>query len=282
VSIQLPTAESPVTLVRGDCVRVLAALPAGSVDLVSADPPYFLSSESGTTVHAGKRVKVDKGSWDRPIGVQEQIDFHLAWLAAVQRVLAPHGSLFVTGTHHCTPELGVALKLLGFHLLNDITWAKPNPPPHLARRFLCHSHERVLWAAPRKTAPLSHYFDYAGARADNEGKQLRDVWIVEGDEPLDPMRWTIRGPQRCEQLSGKHPTQKPLALLERIVRYWSKPGDLVLDPFMGSGGTGVACIRAGRRFIGIELDRDAEGKSLGYLEIAQARIAAELEIEHGT
>jgi site-specific DNA-methyltransferase (adenine-specific) len=277
VIVQLPTAESPVTLVRGDCLHVLAALPAGSVALIFADPPYFLSTESGTTVHSGKRVKVDKGSWDRPLTVQAQIQFHLGWLTQVQRVLAPHGSLFATGTHHCTPELGVALKVLGFHLLNDITWAKPNPPPHLAQRFLCHSHERVLWASPKRTAPLSHYFDYAGARADNAGKQLRDVWLVEGDEPLDPMQWRIRGPQACEQTHGHHATQKPLALMERIIRYWSKPGDVVLDPFLGSGGTGVAALRHGRRFIGIELDRDAEGKSLGYMEIAQARIAAELE-----
>lgn len=264
-------------LLRGDCRQVLARFPAGSIDLVFADPPYFLSRPEGGSVHAGKRVKVDKGAWDRPIGLEEQIAFHRSWLAEVQRVLAPHGSLFVTGTMHCIPHLGIALLGLGYHLLNDITWRKPNPPPHLAQRYLCHSHERVLWASPKRTAPLSHYFDYAGARVENAGKQLRDVWLVEGDEPTDPMEWPVRGPQWDEKGPRNHPTQKPVALLQRIIRFWCPPGGLVLDPFLGSGTTGVAAVLEGRRFVGVELDLADDGSSAGYLEIARARIGRAIE-----
>jgi site-specific DNA-methyltransferase (adenine-specific) len=229
---------------RGDCLEIMDAIrarhPAGCFDVIFADPPYFLSN-GGITCHAGRRVKVDKGSWDKSRGADENHAFNLEWLKRCQALLKPDGTLFVSGTHHVILSAGFAMQQLGMKLLNQITWQKPNPPPNLACRSFTHSTETILWAA--KTTQSRHLFQYATMRADNGGRQMKDVW-------------TFTAPKSAEKRLGRHPTQKPLALLERIIRSATNAGALVLDPFLGSGTTALACANLGRRCVGIEKDPD--------------------------
>jgi site-specific DNA-methyltransferase (adenine-specific) len=210
-------------LYHGNCLELLDAIaeryPEGRFDGIFADPPYFLSN-GGITCHAGKMVKVDKGAWDQSRGPELNHEFNLEWLRRCQRVLKPDGTLWVSGTHHVIFSVGFAIQQLGMKLLNQITWEKPNPPPNLACRCFTHSTETVLWAA--KTTKSKHRFNYADMRAFNGGKQMKDVW-----------RFTA--PKDAEKLHGKHPTQKPVALIERILQASTSEGDLVLDPFMGGG-----------------------------------------------
>jgi hypothetical protein len=179
--------------------------------------------------------------------------FNREWLTLCRRALKPDGSLWVSGTLHNIFSVGYALQTLGFKILNDIAWYKVNPPPNLACRYFTHATETLLWA--RKTPHSRHTFHYADMKAENGGKQMQSLWSIQ-----PPTRW--------EKRHGKHPTQKPEALLERIVRAASRPGDLVLDPFCGSGTTGVACARLGRRFIGMD-------RELDYLTLARLRIEDE-------
>jgi site-specific DNA-methyltransferase (adenine-specific) len=250
-------------LLRGDCLTLLDQLPAQSVDLIFADPPYLLSN-GGTTCASGRRVSVDKGKWDASAGLAADHEWNGKWLRACQRVLKPSGTIWVSGTHHVIFSIGFAMQSLGFHLLNTVTWFKPNASPNLACRFFTHSTEIVLWAAPARRAPLPHTFHYRDMKAENGGKQMRDVWQIpepDGEQVI----WSLPTPPRSEKRNGKHPTQKPVGLLDRIVRAASTPGDLVLDPFNGSGTTGVAALAAGRRYVGIDTDR-------GYLELTKKRI----------
>lgn len=247
----IPTENNPAALVRGDCREVLAALPDASVDLLFADPPYFLSN-GGYTVQGGKRAAVHKGDWDESRGLIDDYQFQLSWLREAQRVLKPSGSIWVSGTQHVIFSLGFAMQALGFHLLNTVTWFKPNASPNLACKTLTHSTELVIWARPRDARPMQHTFNYDDMRTENDGVQLRDMWIF----PVTP---------KSEKAHGKHPTQKPLALLNRIVRCASRPGDLVVDPFNGSGTTGVAALACGRRYLGIELSAE-------YLQLSAARL----------
>jgi site-specific DNA-methyltransferase (adenine-specific) len=257
-------------LAQGDCRELLALLPAASVDLVFADPPYFLSN-GGFTCHAGRRAPVRKGAWDASQGVAEDHRFNVAWLAGCQRVLKPEGTLWVSGTQHAIFSVGFALQSLGFKLLNTVTWYKPNASPNLSCRYFTHSSELLIWAAPRPGPRLLHTFHYQDMRALAEGKQMRDVWALPktGDEELDQggegRVWTLTGPKAEEKALGRHPTQKPVALLERVLSASSSKGGLVLDPFCGSGTTGVAARRLGRRFLGFDTSRD-------YLKLAQARL----------
>jgi site-specific DNA-methyltransferase (adenine-specific) len=257
-------------LAQGDCRELLALLPPASVDLVFADPPYFLSN-GGFTCHSGRRAPVRKGAWDASRGVAEDHRFNVAWLAACQRVLKPEGTLWVSGTQHGIFSVGFALQSLGFKLLNTVTWYKPNASPNLSCRYFTHSSELLIWAAPRPGPRLLHTFHYADMRAEAGGKQMRDVWALpkpaeeELDEEGQGRVWTLTGPKPEEKALGRHPTQKPLALLERVVRASSSPDALVLDPFCGSGTTGVAAQRLGRRFLG--MDASAE-----YLRLAKARL----------
>jgi site-specific DNA-methyltransferase (adenine-specific) len=244
-------------LVHGEAVATLAKIPDHSIDLVVTDPPYFLSTETGTTCSGGERVAVSKGAWDESHGLEADHAFHRAWLAQVRAVLKPSGTVWVSATHHALFSIGFAMQGLGFHVLNLVTWLKPNATPNLACRFFTHSTEHLIWAAPSERKPLPHYFNYTGMKEMNGGKQMRDYWSI----PTPPAR---------EKLYGRHPTQKPEDLLERVIRASSAPGDLVLDPFNGSGTTGVVAVRRGRRYIGIDLDR-------GYLDISRARITAELQ-----
>ena len=241
-------ASGEFTLYRGDCINVLNGLDDESVDLIFADPPYFLSN-GGITCQSGKMVQVNKGKWDVSRGADENHRFNLRWLEACQRVLRPNGSIFVSGTRHVIFSVGFAMQQLGFKLLNDIAWYKVTPPPNLSCRYFTHATETILWAG--RDSKSRHHFAYQEMKAENGGKQMQSLW-------------SLRPPLKAEKRFGKHPTQKPLALLERIVRAASGEGDLVLDPFSGSGTTGVACALHGRRYVGVELDKQ-------YLELAKKR-----------
>lgn len=240
-------------LYHGDCLAIMDAIarrhPRGVVDLIFADPPYFLSN-GGITCHAGRMVKVDKGAWDQSRGAEANHEFNREWLRRCQALLKPDGTIFVSGTHHVILSVGYAMQQLGMKLLNQITWQKPNPPPNLACRCFTHSTETILWAA--RSGGSRHHFDYAAMKRANGGKQMKDVW-------------NFTAPGRDEKGHGRHPTQKPLALLERILLAASRPGDLVLDPFLGSGTTAVAAAALGRGCIGIESDAV-------HLALARARL----------
>jgi len=242
-----------IKIYRGDCLEILAAIPEGRIDLIFADPPYFLSN-NGITCHAGRMVSVNKGDWDRSRGPDANHEFNRAWLSACQRVLKPNGTIWVSGTSHVIHSVGFAMQQLGFKLLNDITWVKPNPPPNLSCRYFTHATETVIWAG--RSSKSRHIFNYQLMKKLAGGKQMKSVWTIPPPEP-----W--------EKRFGKHPTQKPVALLERILLAASNEGDLVLDPFAGSGTTLVAAFRLRRLTIGIERDLDCA-------DLAQRRVLAEV------
>ncbi len=250
-------------LCQGDSLDLLAKIPEESVDLIFADPPYMLSN-GGTTCASGKRVAVNKGKWDVSAGIASDHEFNLKWLAACKRVLKPSGTIWVSGTQHVIFSIGFAMQSLGYHLLNTVTWFKPNASPNLACRFFTHSTEIVLWASPSRRAPLPHTFNYREMKEENGGKQMRDLWAVPEPDGTQIV-WNVPTPGKSEKLEGKHPTQKPLALLDRIVRSASSPGEIVLDPFNGSGTTGLAAVRLGRRFVGVDLSTE-------YLDLAARRL----------
>ncbi len=233
-------------LYHGDCLKVLATFPENSVDMVFADPPYMLSN-GGFTVHAGKRVSVNKGEWDKSGGLKKDFEFHLEWIKAVKRVLKPNGTLWISGTYHSIYQCGFALQVAGFHILNDIAWFKPNASPNLSCRYFTASHETLVWA--RKDKKGKHTFNYSLMKNGNwpedqlkkPGLQMRSVWAM-------------GTPKTAEKKFGKHPTQKPEDLLKRIVLASTNKGDLVLDPFTGSSTTGIAANSYGRNFIGIDTD----------------------------
>jgi len=240
-----------IKIYQGDCLEILAAIPESSVDLIFADPPYFLSN-GGITCHAGKMVSVHKGDWDKSRGADANHDFNRSWLAACQRVLKPDGSIWVSGTAHVIHSVG--MQQLGFKLLNDISWVKPNPPPNLSCRYFTHATETIIWAA--KNAKSRHTFNYKLMKETNRGKQMKSVW-------------EIRPPEAWEKKFGKHPTQKPVALLERILLASSHEGELVLDPFCGSGTTLLAAFRLHRQALGCELSAD-------FLTLSIRRICSNL------
>ena len=235
-------------LYQGNCVELLNGMPEESVDMIFADPPYKLSND-GASVHAGKRVSVNKGDWDRSEGREADFEFHSEWITACKRVLKPSGTIWITGTYHSIYQCGYALQKLGFWLLNEIVWYKPNASPNLTGRVFAASHETIIWA--RRDQKDRHYFDYELMKQGewshdsfkNPGKQMRSVW-------------EITPPPAGEKKLGKHPTQKPVKLLERIVLSSCPVDGLVVDPFSGSATTGVAAISNGRNYIGFELDSD--------------------------
>ncbi len=239
---------------QGDCLDILAQIPPSSVDLVFADPPYFLSN-GGITCHAGKMVSVNKGSWDISQGPDANHAFNKSWLAACQRVLKPNGSIWVSGTAHVIHSVGFAMQQLGFKLLNDISWVKPNPPPNLSCRYFTHATETIIWAAKDKKS--RHTFNYKLMKETNRGKQMKSVWN------------DIRTPEKREKKFGKHPTQKPVALLERILLASTNEGDVVLDPFLGGGTTLLTAFRLRRHAIGCEL-------SIDYINLSIRRLCSNL------
>jgi site-specific DNA-methyltransferase (adenine-specific) len=257
MSLPTPAFDDPkhhLRMYQGDCLDLLAQIPESSVDLVFADPPYFLSN-GGITCHAGKMVSVHKGDWDKSRGPDANHEFNRAWLAAAQRVLKPNGSIWVSGTAHVIHSVGFAMQQLGFKLLNDISWIKPNPPPNLSCRYFTHATETIIWAA--KDSKSRHTFHYKLMKEANRGKQMKSVWQ------------DIRPPEKWEKKFGKHPTQKPVALLERILLASTNEGDLVLDPFSGSGTTLLAAFRLRRAALGCELSAE-------FLTLAVRRLCSNL------
>lgn len=240
-----------ISLYRGDCLDLLPLFPEETFDMVFADPPYHLSND-GVTCHAGKMVSVNKGEWDRSRGVEADHAFVMEWLSACRRVMKPDATIWVSGTHHIIYSVGFAMQKLGFRILNDIVWYKINPPPNLACRYFTHSTEIVIWAA--KSRRSRHKFNY---------ELMRDTPNPPFDEPGKQMKsiWAISPPDRFEKTFGKHPTQKPVRLLNRIVRASTDPGDLILDPFVGSGTTAVAALVNERRCVGIELEEEYLAKA---------------------
>jgi site-specific DNA-methyltransferase (adenine-specific) len=248
--------EKDVYLFQADCLAMMDKMiekhPDGCFDMIFADPPYFLSN-GGISCQAGKMVSVNKGKWDKSQGAEANHAFNLEWLKRCQKLLKPNGTIWISGTMHVIYSLGYALQQLNYKLLNDIIWEKPNPPPNLACRYFTHSTETVLWAA--KSLKSKHIFNYADMRAENSGKQMKSVW-----------RFT--SPSNAEKLHGKHPTQKPLSLVERCILSSTNKGDFILDPFAGSSTTGVAAISHNRRFCGIELENEYVDLSIKRLSDA--------------
>ena len=239
-------------LYQGDSFALLASMESESVDCVWTDPPYLLSND-GITCVAGKMVKVNKGEWDRSRGIELDHQFNRAWLAECLRVLRPAGTIWVSGTLHVYLSVGMAMQELGFRILNDIVWEKPAPPPNLGCRCFTHATEIILWATKaNKGSKARHTFNYDVMKQENGGRQMKNVW-------------RFHTPSADEKQHGKHPTQKPLALIARCLRASTNEGDVVLDPFAGSGSTGVAALGLGRRFVGCEQDSK-------FVKLASARL----------
>ena len=235
------------TLYYGDCMELLPLLNT-KVDMVFADPPYFLSN-GGISVQSGKIVSVNKGEWDKGIPIDEMHAFNMKWIGFCREVLTDNGTIWVSGTYHNIFSVANALASLGFKILNVITWAKTNPPPNISCRYFTYSTEFIIWA--RKMAKVPHYYNYELMKAINGDKQMTDVWRLPAIAP-----W--------EKTCGKHPTQKPLSLMSRIILASTKKGDKVLDPFCGSGTTGIAANLLEREFAGIE-------REFEYVKMCQRR-----------
>lgn len=239
-------------LISGNCFNILAKMKPETVDMIFADPPYFLSND-GITCQGGKMVSVNKGSWDKLSegGVTEKHKFNRKWIRLCKKVLKPNGTIWISGTLHNIYSIGMALEQEGFKIINNITWQKTNPPPNLACRCFTHSTETILWAK-KNEKKSRHFFDYSKMKEMNDGRQMRDVWQGSLTKP-------------SEKTEGKHPTQKPEYLLEKIVLASTQEEWTVLDPFCGSGTTGVEALRLGRKFIGIDISED-------YLKISKKRL----------
>lgn len=242
--------DDSTSLYLADSLILLNEMPENSFDMIFADPPYFLSN-GGISCQSGKQVSVNKGDWDKGLSLEEKHAFNRAWIRECKRVLKPNGTIWISGTFHNIYSIGMALEQEGYKILNNITWQKKNPPPNLACRCFTNSTETILWARPEKKKP--HYFNYALMKEQNGGKQMKDVWTG----TLTPKR---------EKSEGKHPTQKPEYLLERIILASTQEGDEILDPFVGSGTTAVVAKRLGRRCVGIDSEKE-------YLDIAVRRLA---------
>ena len=251
-------AEYADTIHVGDCVEMMNAMPADSVDMVFADPPYNLQLAGDLHRPDNSRVDGVDEDWDRFADFRVYDDFTRDWLAAARRVLKPNGTLWVIGSYHNIFRVGSQLQDLGYWILNDIVWRKSNPMPNFRGRRFTNAHETMIWAV-RDRDQKRYTFNYEAMKALNDELQMRSDWTL----PI------CTGKERLKDADGHkvHPTQKPEALLHRLLLATTKPGDLVLDPFFGSGTTGAVAKRLGRDFLGIERER-------AYIEAAQARIAA--------
>ena len=237
-----------IQLFCGNSLEILDNLDKESVDMIFADPPYKLSND-GITCHSGKIVSVNKGSWDKSLGIDEDFEFHKKWINACKRVLKPSGTIWISGTYHSIYACGFILQKSGFKILNDICWFKPNASPNMSCRYFTASHETLLWA--KKDNKSKHIFNYEAMKNGSWGedflkkpkKQMRSVWAISTLKP-------------SEKVFGKHPTQKPLELLRRIILASTNRDDLILDPFTGSSTTGIMALMLGRKFIGIDIEQE--------------------------
>lgn len=235
------------TLLKGDCIELLNSFEF-KFDMIFADPPYHLSN-GGISVQSGKMVCVNKGDWDKSQGSLADYTFDKAWLTACKDKLKDNGTIWISGTYHNIFSIARCLTELGFKILNCITWVKTNPPPNLSCRYFTHSAEYILWA--RKNDKVPHYYNYELMKEINGGVQMRDVW-------------SLPSIARWEKSCGKHPTQKPLCVLSRIIQASTKLDAWILDPFTGSSTTGIAANLLNRRFLGIDQDEK-------YLNISKYR-----------
>lgn len=256
-----------IRLYKGDALALLRESKSEMFDVIFADPPYFLSN-GGITCQNGQMVSVNKGDWDKAPPLEEIHGFNLEWLRECRRVLKPNGTIWVSGTAHNIYSVGFAMQTLGYKILNDIAWFKINPPPNLACRYFTHATETILWA--RREEKARHLFNYEDMKQENNGKQMQSLW-------------SITPPAPREKRHGKHPTQKPEALLSRIIRASSNPNDLVLDPFCGSGTTGVICAKFKRKFVGFDIDENYLNLAIRRLndEISEHQIRLEYDLDAG-
>ncbi|MCL4187537.1 MAG: site-specific DNA-methyltransferase [Rhodobacteraceae bacterium] len=244
------------SVLAGDCIEVMAGLPAGSVDLVFADPPYNLQLRGELHRPDNSRVDGVDAAWDRFATFGDYDRFTRAWLAAARRLLKPHGAIWAIGSYHNIFRVGGALQDAGYWILNDVIWRKSNPMPNFRGRRLTNAHETLIWASRAEGARYT--FNYEALKALNDGVQMRSDWLI----PLCTGAERLKG----EDGAKAHPTQKPEALLHRVLVATTNPGDVVLDPFFGSGTTGAVARALGRRFVGIERDP-------AYVALAGERIA---------
>ncbi|WP_163192556.1 DNA-methyltransferase [Clostridium thermarum] len=242
-------------LYLGDCLKELKKLEEKSVDMIFADPPYKLSND-GITCKSGQIVSVNKGEWDRSLGFKEDYKFNKKWIMACDRVLKDNGTMWISGTYHIIHSIAYVLQEMGYYIINEVAWYKPNAAPNMGCRCFTASHETLLWV--KKSKKAKHTFNYNLMKELNGGKQMRTLWEI----PTTPKR---------EKTFGIHPTQKPKQLLYRCIISSTNEGDLILDPFSGSGTTGVVAIENKRRFIGIDISNE-------YIELASRRLSS-IEME---
>ena len=235
------------TLIKGDCIELLNQFEF-KFDMIFADPPYHLSN-NGFSVQSGRKVSVNKGIWDKSQGYEKDYLFDREWLSVCMNKLKDNGTIWISGTYHNIFSIARCLTELDFKILNCITWVKTNPPPNLSCRYFTHSAEYILWA--RKNSKNPHFYNYELMKEINGGTQMRDVW-------------NLPSIAKWEKSCGKHPTQKPLCVLSRIIQASTKEGAWILDPFTGSSTTGIAANLLGRRFLGIDIDNE-------FLQISKAR-----------
>lgn len=227
------------TLIQGDCIETLSKFQF-DFDMVFADPPYFLSN-GGISYQSGKIVCVNKGEWDKATTLEDMDTFNLKWLTEVRNHMKDNATIWISGTHHNIFSVQQQLIKLGFKILNVITWAKTNPPPNISCRYFTYSTEFIIWA--RKSPKVPHYFNYSLMKELNDNKQMTDVWQLPAIG-----RW--------EKSCGKHPTQKPLSILARIIQASTKQNAWILDPFSGSATTGIAACLLGRKYLGLEIEEN--------------------------
>ena len=233
--------DSSFKLINKDTFDVLKKIENATVDMIFADPPYFLSGD-GITCSGGKMVSVNKGNWDKALCVEKKHDFNKTWIKECHRILRDNGTIWVSGTLHNIYSIGMALEEVGFKILNNIIWQKTNPPPNLACKTFTHSTETILWAK-KDLSKMKYTFNYHDMKELNNGKQMKDVWTTSLIKPSE---------KKC----GKHPTQKPLEILDKIIIASTNENDLILDPFCGSSTTGISAVRLNRKYIGIDNQKE--------------------------
>ena len=236
-------------LIYNDIFKVIKKFEDKSIDMIFADPPYFLSG-NGITCSGGKMVSVNKGEWDKALTIKEKHKFNKKWIKECYRILKDNGTIWISGTLHNIYSIGMALEEEGFKIINNITWQKTNPPPNLACKTFTHSTETILWAK-KNLKNIKYTFNYTLMKEINNNKQMKDVWTTSLTKPSE---------KKC----GKHPTQKPLEILDKIILASTKEKDLILDPFCGSSTTGISAVRLNRRYIGIDNEKE-------YIELSIRR-----------